>query len=89
MMLQGLWDHQVDAIIDVRLGDSDMDVYNYKSIKSLLARWDKIKKYKQGKHCIDQRKIFSPFVLSVDGMLGREALVVLSKLSRVMEEKRE
>ena len=32
---------------------------------------------------------FSLFVLSVDGMLGREALVVIYPLSRVMAEKRE
>ena len=32
---------------------------------------------------------FPPFVLSVDGMLGRESLVVLSQFSQVMAEKRE
>ena len=32
---------------------------------------------------------FSPFVLSIDGILGREALVVIAQLSRTMTEKRE
>ena len=54
-----------------------------------LARWEKIKKDKHSKHYHDQRKHFSPFVLSVDGMLGREALVVHSQLIRAMSEKRE
>ena len=56
---------------------------------SLLARWEKIKKDKHGKHCHKQRKHFLLFALSVDGMLGREALVVLFQLSQFMEEKRE
>ena len=34
-------------------------------------------------------EMFSLFVLSVDGMLGREALVVILQLIRLMEEKRQ
>ena len=56
VMIQVLWDSQVDAIIDVKLGGSDTDTYKYKPIKSLLARWEKIKKDKYGKHCHNQRK---------------------------------
>ena len=53
-MIQGSWDHQVDAIIDVKLGDNDADTYKYLPMESLLARWEKIKKNKHGKHCYDQ-----------------------------------
>ena len=80
-MIQDLLYHQVDAIIYVNLGDTDVDMHKYKPMTSLLARWEKIKKYKHGKHCHDQRKHFSPFVISVGIILGREALVVLSQLS--------
>ena len=81
VMIRGLWDRQVDAIIVVKLVDADADTYKYEPMTSLLARWENIKKDKHGKHCHDQRKHFLPFVLSVDGMLGRESLVVLSQLS--------
>ena len=54
---------------------------------SLLSRSENIKKDKHGKHCHDQGKVFSPFVLSVDEMLGRKPLVVLSQLNRVMADK--
>ena len=47
----------------------------------LLAFWEKVNKDKYGKHCHEQRKYFSLFVLSVDGMIGKEALVVLTNLS--------
>ena len=83
-MIQGLWVCQVDAIVEVKLGDADADTYKYDPMTSLLARWENIKKDEHGKHCHDQRKQFLPFVLSVEGILGREALVVLSQLSRVM-----
>ena len=88
VMVQGLWDCQVGAIIDVKIGDAYADTYTYEPITALLARWENIKKYKDGKHCHDQQKHFSPFVLSVDGMLGREALVLISQLSRFMSEKK-
>ena len=35
----------------------------------------------------DERKYFCPFVLSVNGMLGREAMVVLANLSQIMAAK--
>ena len=44
-------------------------------------------KDRHGKHCHEQRKYFSHFILSVDSMLGKEALFVLVNLSRLMAEK--
>ena len=88
-MIRGLWYRQVDAIIDVKLGDSDVDTYKYYPMTALLVRWETIKNNNHDEHCHNQRKIFSPFVLSVDGMLVREALFVLSQLIRVMVERRE
>ena len=88
MIIRVLWYRQFDAIIDVKLGDADADTYKYEPIKSLMARLVNINNDKQGKHCNDQRKHFSLFVLSVDVMLGREALVVLSQLILVMAEEK-
>ena len=87
-MIQVLWYRQVEAVIDVRLGDADADPYKYEPMVALLARQETIKKYKHGKHCYKQQKHFLPFVLSVDRMLGRESLVELLKLSQVMAAKR-
>ena len=71
VMIQCLWDSQVDDIIDFKIGDADADTYKYKPIVSLLVRWENIKKDKHSKHCHDQQKHFSPFVISVDRMLRR------------------
>ena len=37
-MVQGLWDLQVDDIIDVKLGDANADSYKYEPMAALLAR---------------------------------------------------
>ena len=89
MIIRGLWDHQFDTIIDFKLGDADADTYKYEPMTSLLSRWEEIKKYKHGKNCNNQHKHFSTFFISVERMLGREALIMISQLSRVMAEKRE
>ena len=76
--IQGLWSCQVGAIIDVEIDDADADTYRYEPMTSLLARWEKIKKDRHGKHCHDQWKYVLPFVFSVEWMIGREELIVLS-----------
>ena len=86
-MIQGLWDLQADSIIDVKLGNADADSYKYEPILVLLAWWETINKYKHGEHCYDQWKHFSIFFLSVNSMLGREALVVLVQFSPTMAAK--
>ena len=52
----------------------------------LLTHWYKQKKDKHGKHCHEQWKKYL-FVFSVDFMLGKEALVILTTFSRLMAEK--
>ena len=61
MITWGLWDRQVDAIINIKISDSDVDTHKYDPMTSLLARQEKIKKDKHGKHCHNQQKHFSLF----------------------------
>ena len=84
VMIWGLWYQQADAIIDVKLGDADADSYTYEPMAALLAHWETIKKDVHGKQYQNQWKYFSPFVLSVDGVLEREALVILAQFNRTM-----
>ena len=37
-MIRGLWDRQVEAIIDVKLGDADVDSYKYESMAALFTK---------------------------------------------------
>ena len=56
-------------------------------MNNLLACWDNQSKDNNGNHCHKQLKHFSLFVLSIDGMIGKEALVLLTSLSQLMAEK--
>ena len=58
-----------------------MDSYKYESMDKILAIWENQKKDKHGKKCHEKQKKFPPFVLSIDGMIGKEALVVLENVS--------
>ncbi len=37
--------------------------------------------------CLEQHRHFSPFVVSTDGLLGKEAKILLRKLSAMLAEK--
>ena len=53
-------------------------------MENLLDFWKEIKNYKNGKHYHDRRKHFYSTIISIDVMLGKEDLVVLPDLSRLM-----
>ena len=55
----------------------------------ILARRNKQNKDKHGNNCHEKWESFTPFVLSVDGMFGKEAMVVLANLSQLMLSKME
>ena len=44
-------------------------------------------KDKHVKHFHDQREHFSPFLISIGGIIVKEALVLLANLSQLMAEK--
>ena len=58
-MIRGLWDKQVEATIDAKLGDADADSYKYEQMVAILARWETIKKDKHGKHQMPYGNTFS------------------------------
>ena len=55
-IVKGLCDNQVGVIIDVKIGDANIDLYKYEPIPALLARWENIDKDKHSKHCHNERK---------------------------------
>ena len=75
-----LWGRQADAIIDIKLSDSDAYYYIFEAMTALLAWWEKINKYKNSKNYHEQPKHFSLFVISLNLMLGRKALVLSANL---------
>ena len=58
VMIQGLGNQKAEAIIDVKINNTDADSYKYDTMAALLARWETIKKDNNGKNCHDQQIFF-------------------------------
>ena len=82
VLIRGLWVNGQDAIIDVRVTDTDQPSAAMRDPAKVLQSQEKEKKRKYLKACQQQRRAFSPFVTSVDGLLGLEARNVLKQLAR-------
>eukprot|EP00957_Ditylum_brightwellii_P123346 9405112-Ditylum_brightwellii.AAC.1 len=72
-MICHLWKRQVDTVINVRIADTDAKSHILRPLETLLATQEKEKKGKHLNACLEQNQHFSPSVVSVDGMLGKEA----------------
>lgn len=80
LMIRGLWTRQTECILDVRITNLDAQSYlNRDSIKVLQSQ-AKEKRLKYLEACKRQRRDFSSFVVSTDGLLDGEASEVLNKL---------
>jgi hypothetical protein len=58
-----------------------------KDSDKVLSAHEREKKKKYLGACLEQRRHFSPFVVSADGLLGEEAKILLRKLSAMLAEK--
>jgi hypothetical protein len=76
-----------DCIIDVRVSDTDAKSNLNKDLAKVLEAHEKENKRKYLKSCLQQRRHFTPFVVSTDGLIGKVAKTLLKKLSSLLAEK--
>ena len=81
------WARGTDCILDIRVTDTDAQSNRSKDPKAVLAQHEQQKKKKYLAACLAQRRHFTPFVVSADGLLGNEAQSVLQNLSARFAEK--
>ena len=87
IIVRSLWGNQHDGIIDVRLTNTDAPGYGDRDPKKVLQSAAKSKKTMYLDACFQQRRTFTPFVVSTDGMLEKEAKALLKTLSMMLAEK--
>jgi len=63
-----------------------VEVNKIKAYKKALKRQEKEKKKKYCKPCENQRRHFTPFVVSTDGMFGFGARAFLKRLAKLLAE---
>ena len=73
--------------MDACITNTDAKTYQSKDPLKVLASHEKNKKKKYLALCLAQQHHFTPFVVSADGLLGREADAVVCKLAFTYAEK--
>ena len=84
---RGLWQPQTVALLDVRVVDTDAQSYIHRNTDAILSSAEEKKKRKYSSEAEARRGSFTPFVVSTDGMLGREANFLLKRLAQRISTK--
>ena len=87
LLIRGFWEGSTDTIIDARAANLESKSYKNLPPKKALERQEKEKKKKYCKPCENQRRHFTTFVISTDGMFGFEARTFLKRLAKLLAEK--
>jgi hypothetical protein len=87
LLVRGFWTRGTDVIVDVRVTDTDVATYRSLPPAKVLEKQEREKKKKYLEPCLQARRHFTPFVVSADGLKGREATVFLKRIAALLSEK--
>ena len=80
LSIQGVWQPQTAVLLDVRVVDTDAQSYASRTVDAVLCSAEQEKKRKYSAAVEDRRASFTPFVVSVDGVLGHDAQHLMKRL---------
>ena len=72
LSIRGVWQPQTVALFDIRVIDTDATSYSHRDVAAVLSSAEE-EKIKYCDAAEVRRASFTPLVVSVDGVLGREA----------------
>ena len=87
LSIRGVWQSQTVALFDIRVIDTDAPLYLHRDVASILSSVEEEKKRKYSDAAEARCASFTPLVVSVDGVLGREAECFIQLLAEKMEKK--
>ena len=87
LAVRGVWNTQTEALFDFRVVNTDAQSYASRPVAAVLETVAKAKKAKHHQVCIERRADFTPFVVSTDGVLHREAEHFLKRLAARLSAK--
>ena len=85
--VRGVWQPQAEALFDFKVIDTDAPSYSNRSPESVLESGAQEKKRIYRQAVEDRRGTFTPFVISVDGLLHREAEHFLKRMATCVASK--
>jgi hypothetical protein len=81
ILTRGLWERGTDCILDVIVTDTDAPTYQMKDPHKVLEAASCLKKKTYLQPCLNHIHHFTPFIVSVDGLIGKEAKTFLKVLA--------
>ena len=87
LLVRNMWRNGTSCILDVRMTDTDAKSYRGRNPHRVIESQEREKKKKHLELCLEQRRDFTPFVVSVDGLFGKEAKAVIRRLASLLSEK--
>ena len=78
---------QTVALFDVRVTDADAPSHSQRVVTAVLSSAEEEKKKKYSEAAALRRASFTPLVVSVDGVLGREANFFVNQLAQKLAHK--
>jgi hypothetical protein len=81
ILIIGLWERGTYCISNVRVTYTDPPKYQMKDSSKILQAAEHLKKKKYLQPCHDQRHHFTPVIVSVDSLIGKEHNTVLRVLA--------
>ena len=73
LSIRGVWQPQTVALFNIRFVDTDAPSYSHRDVAAILSTAEEEKKRKYCDAAEVRHASFTPLVVSVDGVLGREA----------------
>lgn len=87
LLVRGFWTQNTDCIIDVRICDVNQPSYLVRKPSSIIKSSENDKKRKYLDACLEQRRHFTPFVVSCEGLFGKEADFFMKRLAKKLADK--
>ena len=86
LLIRGFWERYTDCIIDVHICDVNQPSYLARNPVNILKSAENTKKKHHLEPCLKQKRYFTPFVVSCETLLVKEADVFLKPLSMKLAE---
>ena len=86
-MIRYIWTRGTDRIQYMRVVNTDAVSYQSKTPENCLDTTECKKKRKYLNACLNERRHFTPFVASLDGLLGVEAEATLKRVASRLTQK--
>ena len=87
ILIRGFWSRDADCIVDVRICDVNQPSHVSRKTEAGIKSAENKKKKKYLVPCLEQRRHFTPFIVSCEGMKGKETDTFIRRLAQRLSKK--